>query len=68
MKSTNKRGSILFTSILHLTVAAVGVMGLVKFVTSSQGAAVRYRDYFSSFYAAESGVEQVVDFFNNPVN
>ena len=68
MKQQKRRGSVLFTSLILLTIAAVGVMGLVRYITSAQQAAIRDRDYFTAFYAAESGVERVVDYFNNPTN
>lgn len=69
-KSTpgKSKGSILFVSLILLTIAAFGVMAVVKFINDSHRTALRDRDYVSAFYAAESGVERVVDYFNSPGN
>ena len=38
------------------------------YISSSQRQAVRERARLHAFYAAEAGIEQIVDFFNNPAN
>lgn len=63
-----RKASVLIVSLILLLVAAFGVLSLVRYINDSQLTAKRDRDYISAFYAAESGVERVVDFFNNPRN
>ncbi len=61
-----EKGSVLIVSIILMVVAGVSALSWIGYINSSQRAAIRDRDRVEAFYAAESGVEQIVDFFNNP--
>ena len=64
--SRHRKGSILVYSVIMVTIAGVSTVSWLGYITSAQRAAVRDRARLYSFYSAESGVEQVVDWFNNP--
>jgi Tfp pilus assembly protein PilX len=61
-----RRGSILIASIILVVIAGVMALSWLGFVTHSMQAAVRDRERLASLYAAEAGVEMVIDWFNNP--
>lgn len=62
------RGSILLTSVVLMAVAGVGTTAWLGFVNESARDAQRDRSRTLALYAAEAGIEAVVDFFNNPGN
>ncbi|MCC5875903.1 MAG: pilus assembly PilX N-terminal domain-containing protein [Candidatus Sumerlaeia bacterium] len=60
------RGSILLTSVVLMTVAGIGTTAWLSYVTQSARGSAQDRARTNALYAAEAGVEAVVDFFNNP--
>lgn len=62
------RGSILVGAVLLMAIAGLAVVSWLLFINDSQRLAARSRAQVPAFYAAEAGVERVVDFFNNPEN
>ncbi len=67
-KIQGRKGSVLIVSIILMTIAGFATLTWLSFLTETQRQAIRDRDRHHAFYAAEAGVELVVDFFNNPQN
>jgi len=67
-KCLRPRASALVTTVILMTVAGTAAASWILYVNHATAAAVRDRQRLDSFYAAEAGVERIVDFFNNPVN
>lgn len=63
-----RRGSVLMVSIVMITIAGFVALSWLAFINDTANAAERDRQRMTAFYAAEAGVEQVVDFFNFHVN
>ncbi len=66
LKKLRPKGSVLVASIILMLAAGVSALSWVGYVNSAQTSAIRDRERMQAFYAAESGVELIVDFFNNP--
>lgn len=64
----NVRGSILIVSVVMMTLAGFATVTWLGFIVEATRAGGQDRSRLHSLYAAEAGVEQVVDFFNNPSN
>lgn len=64
-RPARRRASVLMVSIILVFVAAFAVMSWMVFVTDTMRSTERERDRMQAFYAAEAGIELVVDFFNN---
>lgn len=62
------RGSVMIMSVVMLTLAGFATVTWLNFTVEATRAAGQDRSRLHAFYAAEAGVEQVVDFFNNPNN
>ncbi|MCB2154350.1 hypothetical protein KQI84_05655 [bacterium] len=63
-----RKGSVLLYSIILISLAGASTVSWLGYVTTAQRASVRDRARLYAFYSAESGVEQIVDWFNNPDN
>lgn len=63
---SKRRASILLTSVIMMTVAGMGTVSWLSFVNHSVRTADRDRARLTAFYAAEAGVEEVVNYFNRP--
>lgn len=63
-----RHGSILVGAVLLMAIAGIAVVSWLLFINDSQRLAQRSRAQVFAFYAAEAGVERVVDFFNNAEN
>lgn len=61
-----KRGSVLLASIILIVGAGLALVSWLGYVNSSYRSSSRDWGRMNAFYAAESGVERAVDFFNNP--
>ncbi|MCB2154347.1 hypothetical protein KQI84_05640 [bacterium] len=59
---------MLLFSVIMITIAGVAVVSWLGYITEAQRQARRDRTRLYAFYAAEAGVEEVVDYFNNPAN
>jgi len=66
MKKNCRRGSVLIGSLILIVIAAFAVATWMTFVAHGARAADRDRSRMHAFYAAEAGVEQVVEYFNHP--
>lgn len=64
-RAGGKRASVLLYAVVLITVAGVAAISWTGFVTDSYVQGKRDRARLYAFYAAESGVEQVVDWFNH---
>jgi hypothetical protein len=62
----NRKASILIASVIIVVVAGIMALSWLGFVTHSMQASVRDRERLASLYAAEAGIEMVIDWFNNP--
>lgn len=63
-KNGPKRGSILLFTLLMLTMAAIAVYTITNMVSTNMRQVQKAESRLRAFYAAESGVEQVTDWFN----
>ncbi len=59
-----RKGSALVYSVLLLTLAGVAVISITLLVNENLRATKRSEDRLQAFYAAEAGVQEVVDWFN----
>ncbi|MDK2972834.1 MAG: hypothetical protein PWP23_2589 [Candidatus Sumerlaeota bacterium] len=64
--SFRRRGSVLVASVILITIAGLAVVSWLMFINDGARSAGRARSQAHAFYAAEAGVERVVDYFNNP--
>jgi hypothetical protein len=61
-----RAASVLIATIILVVVAGVVTISWVGFISHSMRSAARDRERLASMYAAEAGIEMVVDWMNNP--